>query len=193
MVRTRVGYCGGKQKSPTYRSIGDHSESIQVEYDPTKVSYEQLLAVFWADHDPTYRSSSRQYQAFVFVKGDAQARVAQASLADVASRDKGACRPRSSSSTRSGPPRTTTRSTRSATTALLMAELHAMYPDETAFRESTAAARINGWLGGSGTLASFRAISKDLGLSDRARAHLETLVVDRGGSGPACGTGTLTR
>ena len=189
MVRTRVGYCGGKQKSPTYRSIGDHSESIQVEYDPTKVSYEQLLAVFWADHDPTYRSSSRQYQAFVFVKGDAQARVAQASLADVASRTKGSVQTEIVELDAFWPAEDYHQKYALRNDPLLMAELHAMYPDETAFRESTAAARINGWLGGSGTLASFRAIAKDLGLSDRARAHLETVVVDRAGSGPACGTG----
>ena len=48
MVRTRVGYAGGTKKTPTNHSLGDHSKTIQIDYDPTRISYEELLAVFWS-------------------------------------------------------------------------------------------------------------------------------------------------
>jgi peptide-methionine (S)-S-oxide reductase len=51
-VRTEVGYTGGTAAQPTYRNIGDHSEAIRIEFDPHKVSYTELLEVFWASHDP---------------------------------------------------------------------------------------------------------------------------------------------
>ena len=59
MVRTTVGYCGGAKRAPTYRDLGDHTESLRVEYDPSVVSYERLLDVFWQEHDPTAPAYSR--------------------------------------------------------------------------------------------------------------------------------------
>ncbi|KAJ7521082.1 hypothetical protein O6H91_19G036900 [Diphasiastrum complanatum] len=53
VVGTQVGYSGGSKQNPDYRSIGDHAESVEVEYDPTVIRYEQLLDIFWSSHDPT--------------------------------------------------------------------------------------------------------------------------------------------
>src|SRR5262249_30303860 len=57
VVRTDVGYTGGGTKDPTYKQVctdtTGHAEAVQVEFDPSKVSYEDLLAVFWSNHDPT--------------------------------------------------------------------------------------------------------------------------------------------
>jgi hypothetical protein len=47
VVRTRVGYSGGQKEHPTYRSIGDHSETLQIDFDPTRISYQKLLDIFW--------------------------------------------------------------------------------------------------------------------------------------------------
>ncbi|KPI97269.1 Peptide methionine sulfoxide reductase [Papilio xuthus] len=51
VVRTRVGYSGGTTKNPHYRSIGDHTEVIELDFDPKTVSYEDLLDMFWANHE----------------------------------------------------------------------------------------------------------------------------------------------
>jgi len=57
VVATAVGYMGGSLKNPTYKDVCSgqtgHAEVVQVTYDPSKISYEQLLAVFWSIHDPT--------------------------------------------------------------------------------------------------------------------------------------------
>ena len=53
VIRTRVGFTGGSSENPTYRSLGDHTETVEVEYDPHLTSYGNLLDIFWANHDPT--------------------------------------------------------------------------------------------------------------------------------------------
>ncbi len=73
-----MGYTGGTQPEPTYHRLGDHTESFQVDYDPTRLSYEALLAFFWREADPTERPYSRQYMSAVFYADEAQKRLALA-------------------------------------------------------------------------------------------------------------------
>ena len=57
VVSTSVGYTGGSFKDPTYKDVCSgttgHAEAVEIEYDPSRVSYEELLSVFWENHDPT--------------------------------------------------------------------------------------------------------------------------------------------
>jgi len=76
VIRTRVGYTGGTAKDPTYYNLGDHIETVQVDYDPTRVSYQELLEVFWDSHDPAQQPWSRQYLSMVFYNNDEQKRLA---------------------------------------------------------------------------------------------------------------------
>ena len=78
-MRTRVGYTGGSTADPTYYEMGDHTESFQVDFDPSRVSYEQLVERFWAAHWPQERAYGRQYMAAAWWANDAQRRVLEAS------------------------------------------------------------------------------------------------------------------
>jgi peptide-methionine (S)-S-oxide reductase len=86
--RTRVGYAGGAVPNPSYRDVCSHetghAEVVEVTFDDEVVPYEQLLAVFWAEHDPTQLNRQgpdvgSQYRSVVFVHDEQQRKAAEAS------------------------------------------------------------------------------------------------------------------
>jgi len=88
VASTTVGYAGGSFKDPTYKDVCSgktgHAEVVQVEYDPSKVSYEELLRVFWNIHDPTTLNRQgpdigTQYRSVVFFHNPEQEAAATAS------------------------------------------------------------------------------------------------------------------
>ncbi len=79
VVRTRVGYAGGERPRPSYRALGDHIETVRVEYDPERIAYRELLRLFWAAHDPAREAPKRQYASAIFVDGPERRREAEAS------------------------------------------------------------------------------------------------------------------
>ena len=85
VMSTRVGYTGGELANPTYKDVcGDrtgHAEAVEVEHDPAKVNYEQLLDVFWENHDPTQLNRQgpdygSQYRSAIFFHSPEQERAA---------------------------------------------------------------------------------------------------------------------
>jgi peptide-methionine (S)-S-oxide reductase len=76
VLRTRVGYCGGTKPKPTYHGMGDHAETVDLDYDPEVTSYEELLKMFWKNHDPT-ANNSRQYMSAIFYHDEEQKRAAE--------------------------------------------------------------------------------------------------------------------
>jgi peptide-methionine (S)-S-oxide reductase len=90
VISTTSGYTGGQKANPTYEEVSSgttgHAEAVQVKYDPTKISYEKLLDVFWHNVDPTVKDRQfcdrgSQYRTGIFVHDDAQRRAAEASKA----------------------------------------------------------------------------------------------------------------
>ncbi|KAH7646098.1 methionine sulfoxide reductase A [Dermatophagoides farinae] len=67
IIRTRVGYSGGSTKNPTYRNIGDHIESVDIEFDPNTIKFEEILELFMKSHDPTIKHK-RQYMSAIFYR-----------------------------------------------------------------------------------------------------------------------------
>ncbi|MGF7049624.1 peptide-methionine (S)-S-oxide reductase [Paenibacillus sp. DS2015] len=67
IIRTRVGYAGGTSTSPTYHQMGDHTETVECDFDPIIISFEEILDVFWSNHNPVnindYRG--RQYRSLL--------------------------------------------------------------------------------------------------------------------------------
>lgn len=78
-----VGYAGGQKLNPTYRDLGDHSEAIEIYYNPDEISYDQLLKIYWSDIDPHYSTSNVQYRNVIWVNSAEQRQVAEASAAAI--------------------------------------------------------------------------------------------------------------
>jgi len=81
-MTSQVGYTGGTSKQPTYRNMGDHTETVEVTYDPSVISYEKLLEFFWKSHNP-FTKSRPQYMSAIFCHGQNQMNLAKSSMADV--------------------------------------------------------------------------------------------------------------
>lgn len=88
IVSTAVGYAGGTAKTPSYTQVctglTGHAEAVEVLYDPSKVSYEELLVTFWSYHDPTTPNRQgpdvgSQYRSMIFTHDPEQAFVARRS------------------------------------------------------------------------------------------------------------------
>jgi methionine-S-sulfoxide reductase len=170
VIRTRVGYAGGTAKNPTYRSMGDHTETIQIDFDPSKVGYADLLEIFWRTHNPCARAWSRQYMSLILFQNDEQKRLAQESK----SRHEAG---QGKIHTEIAPLGEFTRAEDYHQKYYLRnsefaAEFAKHYPDASDFADSTAAARMNGYVGGHGNAAQLRGEIERLGLSDAARKRL---------------------
>jgi peptide-methionine (S)-S-oxide reductase len=184
VIRTRVGYAGGITNDPTYYRIGDHSETVQVDYDPTVISYGRLLEAFWNGHDPSYPPFDLQYRSAIFYVNEEQKNAALESL----QREK-------------------ERLGREIYTAVeefdqfyvaedyhqkyylrgvseLLAEYTAVYPDTPGFLNSTAAARVNGYIAGYGDAETLKRDLDSLGLSNSGKQRL--LKITDSGLTPAC-------
>ena len=88
VIETRVGYMGGNLENPTYEAVctdqTGHAEVVQIEFDPSLVTYDQLLAVFWVNHNPTELNRQgpdigRQYRSVIFYHNEQQEQLAQKS------------------------------------------------------------------------------------------------------------------
>ena len=92
---TKVGYAGGGVDNPTYAQVCSdttgHAEVVEVTYDPEQVPYEQLLTIFWLEHDPTQLNRQgpdvgSQYRSVIFVHDEEQRAAAEASREAVQAR-----------------------------------------------------------------------------------------------------------
>ncbi len=176
MIRTRVGYAGGRMPAPNYSNIGDHTETVQVDYDPGRITYAQLLDIFWESHRPTGRSWSRQYLNAIFYHNEQQRRAAMASKTAVERKIGRTIE-------------TEVVPLRSFTLAedyhqkyvlkqhnALKDEMSRFYPRHQDFVNSTAVARLNAFAGGYGTKAMLSREIESLGLSAEMKKVLTEMV-----------------
>lgn len=168
-----MGYAGGTAKNPTYHNIGDHSEALQIEFDPDVISYQHLLELYWDSHTPTRKGWSKQYQAFIFYHNEDQKILAEQSKQNLQQKLGKQIK-------------TEIRPLEEFTIAedyhqkyylqnntTFMSEFEKMYPDMESFIHSTAAARVNGYLGGYGSHSQFHCEEEILGLTGELLKSLD--------------------
>jgi methionine-S-sulfoxide reductase len=176
VIRTRVGYTGGSKADPTYYFLGDHTEAVQIDFDPTVISYADLLTVFFEGHDCSILVGSRQYMSAIFfhdAEQEEQARQAKALEEE-----------------RLGVT-VQTQVLPVGTFYLaedyhqkyylqgdnaLMWEFWAFYPGWWDIVDSTVATRVNGYLGGYGTKEQLLREIDSYGLSEEGKDRLLSLV-----------------
>jgi peptide-methionine (S)-S-oxide reductase len=88
VIATRVGYSGGDVANATYRNHGTHAEAIEVIFDPAKLSYRQLLELFFQIHDPTTKNrqgndTGMSYRSAIYYTSPEQEKIAEDTIADV--------------------------------------------------------------------------------------------------------------
>jgi peptide-methionine (S)-S-oxide reductase len=179
VIRTRVGYSGGTRKAPTYHDLGDHSESIQIDFDPTRLSYERLLDIFWKAHAPASKSWSRQYRVALFFRGEEHKKAALESREREAARLKGKIRTEVLPAAEFYPAEDYHQKYYLQQDRLFMKEFQAMVSSARDFVNSTAAARVNGYMGGYGSGAALKEELEQLGLSEAGRKKLLDAVSSR--------------
>ena len=88
VLSTRAGYTGGNVPNATYRNHGTHAEAVEIIFDPGRISYRQILEIFFQIHDPSTRNRQgndvgASYRSAIFYTSDEQKRVAEQTIADV--------------------------------------------------------------------------------------------------------------
>lgn len=178
VIRTRTGFSGGTTAEPTYRSLGDHTEVIQIAFDPSLISYEEILEIFWNSHDAAKDRSykGRQYLSILIVHSNAQLEAAEKVKRTWEERHE-----------------------KNIETEILydlpfyqaedrhqkyylkrfdkaMESILPLFPDHTSFVHATIAARLNGFVRENGRLNDIKAELSDWQLSSEAESVLrETL------------------
>ena len=175
VVSTKVGYAGGTIPNPTYRKLGDHTETIQIEFNAQIISYDELLDVFWQNHAPWERRPV-QYMSIIFVHSNDQEQAAHKSLALQEEMRH----------------RQMVTEIRPYETFYLAEDYHqkyylrripelstellTVYPDSEDFVSSTVVARVNGYVAGLGTPESLANDLEDFGLSPQSTKKLSNIV-----------------
>lgn len=157
VLQTRVGFAGGKEPAPTYRRMGDHTETVQIEFDPGIISYEDILREFWGNHYPNRdQYKGRQYISLLHYHTEQQRQTIEAIKKDMEAHLGEPIE------TEIAPFSGFTRAEERHQKYYLkrypkaLEQLAALYPDLELLSDSTFAARLNGFVKGYGTKDSVR-------------------------------------
>lgn len=175
VIRTEVGYAGGSKKNPTYRSLGDHTETIQIEFDPEKIEYEDLLRQFWKSHDPT-QPRKKQYRSMIFYHdeeqrikaGDSKQEYPKEAVTLIKEHDK------------FYPAEDYHQKYKLSKKKAIFEDFKSLFDEFDDFVDSTAVARANGYVSGHGELNSAEELEK-LGLNEEGRELLYNIWKKAGG------------
>ena len=159
--------------------MGDHTETFQVDFDPTVISYAQLLQLFWQSHNPQRDSWSRQYMAVILYHDEMQQEQAERSKAAVMAATNQPVKTKILPLTQFYLAEEYHQKFYLQKTPL-MQEMNKAYRNQPNWIDSTAAARLNGYLSGYGMPETFVSDIKQLGLSAEGQRYLQKNVDQKG-------------
>ncbi len=167
-----MGYAGGSSGNPTYYNLDGHTETVQIDYDPTQISYDELLDVFWDSHNATVPAYSQQYKSIIFCHNEAQRRLAIQSKQREEAKSGREIYTEIIPFSEFYPAEAYHQKFYLRQVPELMADFSAIYPDSNELVNSTAAARINGYIGGHGTPETLQKELASYGLSPTGTKRL---------------------
>ena len=156
--------------------MGDHTEALQVEYDPSRITYEELLDAFWSGHYPGQRIGSRQYMAAAFTHGGEQQRLAEESRERIAEEKNIEVTTEVIPAGIFTPAEGYHQKYYLRRQKNILDEYRETYGAPLDLIRSTAAARLNGYYGGYGTEEDLEGEINSLGLSPKGKISLRELV-----------------
>lgn len=167
-----MGYTGGATKHPTYYDLADHTETVEIDYDLGRTSYEELVEAFFAAHDAARSSSKKQYMSAIFVDGSEQERIARTVMQRVQERTKGSLKTQILPAAEFYLAEDYHQKYALQANRRLFQEFEAMYPDFWDIVDSPAASRTNAYLYGFGTGEQVAQEIDSLGLSEEGKQVL---------------------
>lgn len=78
--RTRVGYTGGTKVNPTYHALGNHTEALQVDFDPQQISFEDVINLVWKSHNPISAPRRSQYKSAIWFADELQLQIIESTM-----------------------------------------------------------------------------------------------------------------
>jgi len=176
VISTKVGYAGGTTINPTYRNMGDHTESLEIEYNPTVISYDEIVDFFWNSHNPTSEPWSKQYMSIAFYHSNLQKEVLLTLKKEQELKKGKKIYTELMEADMFYSAEDYHQKYYLQGVSELMKELLALYPNFNDFVKSTAAAKINGYVAGYGSIENLKLEIDSFGLSNKGQEHLTRLV-----------------
>ncbi len=173
MIATRVGYTGGSKVNPSYHSLGDHTEALEITYDPDAIGYSDLLEIFWQNHNPFSTVPTTQYQAAVFYHDQNQREHILHTKQELEKNLQTQVQTKIAPADIFYQAEDYHQKFYLQNTPELVTELKVYYNGIKDLINSTAAARINGYAAGHGTANELEIILPLLGLSTEAQEMLK--------------------
>jgi peptide-methionine (S)-S-oxide reductase len=151
-------------------------ETIQIDYDPEKISYTNLLQVFFSSHNPTWPSPVRQYASAIFFHDEEQEHLAKGAMKDVGEKYGKKISTELVSYTGFTRAEDYHQKYYLRNTRAFMDQFKGRFPNEDAFTDSTAVTRVNGYIGGNGTTEQLEREMEELGISGEAEVALKGIL-----------------
>ncbi|XP_011642964.1 peptide methionine sulfoxide reductase isoform X2 [Pogonomyrmex barbatus] len=185
VIRTCVGYAGGTKESPVYKNMGDHTEVIDIEYDPELVSYSYLLSLFWNNHEYGLTTKiKRQYMSLILYHDEEQKLLAEKSREQEQRKRGEVFITEIKKFTKFYPAEDYHQKYRLQSHPWLIETMGFTTPE--LLRTSPLAAKLNGYIAGAGTLEQFERELPNLGLNEKAVQYLTKYIIKNQGNGLYC-------